>query len=58
MNPRFYIKEEDNSKGADGYKFKTDPEIVKEFHASLAKMMTSTAAMPSAHARLLRHACC
>ena len=29
VNPRVYIKEEDNGKDADGNTFKTDPEIVK-----------------------------
>merc|ERR1719502_1964632 len=37
-NTRYYIEEEGKGKDADGKKIKADPEKVKEFRASLAKM--------------------
>eukprot|EP00933_Yihiella_yeosuensis_P050137 TRINITY_DN478_c0_g1_i3.p1 TRINITY_DN478_c0_g1~~TRINITY_DN478_c0_g1_i3.p1 ORF type:complete len:538 (-),score=197.70 TRINITY_DN478_c0_g1_i3:301-1851(-) len=37
-NSRFYIEEEGKGKDADGNKIKADPEKVKEFRASIAKL--------------------
>merc|ERR1711988_565439 len=37
-NSRFYLEEEGKGKDAEGNKIKADPEKVKEFRASLAKM--------------------
>ena len=37
-NSRFYVEEEGKGKDADGNKVKADPEKVKEFRASLAKL--------------------
>ena len=37
-NSRYYVEEEGKGKDADGNKVKADPEKVKEFRASLAKL--------------------
>ena len=47
-NSRFYVEEEGKGKDADGNKVKADPEKVKEFRASLAKLA-------DIYCRCLRH---